>query len=135
MTQPSPTRLLVATLALVLAAGLVAGAVPAHARPSLDRLQSQLSLTDDQVQAIRQLHQAQRPAHRQLRTSLREARHALRDLVLTGTDDAAIQAKTAEVQQLVAQAIQMRVDGLRAMSQILTPEQREAFRQLRPGRH
>lgn len=135
MIHPSPKRVLVAILGLALVGGLVAGAAPAQARPSLERLQKRLSLTDDQVQAIRQLHVSQRPAHHQLRTSLREARQALRDLVLTGADEAAVQAKTAEVQQLAAQAVQMRVDGLRAMAQILTPEQRETLRQLHPGRH
>jgi len=91
--------------------------------------------TDDQVRAIHQLHASRWEARHQLRKSLREARRSLRDLVFTGADDAAIQAKTAEVQQLVAQGVQMRVEGLRAMSQILTPEQRDKLRQRRPTWH
>jgi len=87
------------------------------------------------VRAIHQLHASRWEARHQLRKSLREARRSLRDLVFTGADDAAIQAKTAEVQQLVAQGVQMRVEGLRAMSQILTPEQRDKLRQRRPTWH
>ncbi len=111
---------------------------PAAAHPgrgSLARLSSELGLTDDQVQAIRQLHQAQRPARVQLHQSLRDARRSLRELILTAGADEAIQAQVAQVQQLEGQAVQMRVDTLRAMSQILTPEQREKYRELRPMRH
>jgi Spy/CpxP family protein refolding chaperone len=119
---------------LVLAVSLVSS----DARPrgaSLQRLQTELGLSEDQVQAIRQLHVGQRDARRQLHVSLREARQELREAVLTGADASAIQAKTHEVQQLAAQAVQYRVDTLQAMSQILTPEQREKLRQLRPTWH
>jgi Spy/CpxP family protein refolding chaperone len=118
---------------LVLAVSLVSS--DAHPRrASLERLQTELGLSEDQVQAIRQLHQGQRDARRQLHVSLREARQGLREAVLTGADATAVQAKTHEVQQLSAQAVQSRADTLQAMSQILSPEQREKLRQLRPTR-
>ena len=131
-----PKSLLVGMLIvpLVLAAALPA----ADARPgraSLARLQAELGLSEDQVQAIRQLHEGQRPARVQLYQSLRNARRSLRELILSGGEDTTVQTQVAQVQQLVGQAVQMRVDTLRAMSQILTPEQREKLRQLRPTRH
>jgi periplasmic protein CpxP/Spy len=119
---------------LVLAVALV----PVEARPhrgSLDRLQAELSLTDTQVQAIRQIHQDQRDARVQLRRSLREARRTLREMVIDGVEEVTVQKKTAEVQQLVGQAVQLRTDTLRAMAQLLTPEQRLKLRELRPRWH
>jgi Spy/CpxP family protein refolding chaperone len=119
---------------LVLAVSLVSS----DARPrgaSLQRLQTELGLSEDQVQAIRQLHQGQRDVRRQLHVSLRGARQELREAVLSGADASAVQAKTHEVQQLAAQAVQYRVDALQAVSQILTPEQREKLRQRRPTWH
>jgi periplasmic protein CpxP/Spy len=115
---------------LVLAVALV----PVEARPhrgSLDRLQAELSLTDTQVQAIRQIHQDQRDARIQLRRSLREARRTLREMVIDGVEEVTVQQKTAEVQQLVGQAVQLRTDTLRAMAQLLTPEQRAKLREMR----
>jgi Spy/CpxP family protein refolding chaperone len=119
---------------LVLAVALV----PVEARPhrgSLDRLQAELSLTDTQVQAIRQIHQDQRDARIQLRRSLREARRTLREMVIDGVEEVTVQQKTAEVQQLVGQAVQLRTDTLRAMAQLLTPEQRAKLREMRPHWH
>ncbi len=113
----------------------VAAAPPADAhapRAHLERLQAALDLTEDQLNAIRQLHQGQRDTRRQLARQLHEARRALRDLVLQGADDAAIQAKTAEVQQLLGQMVQLGVDLWKGYAQILTPEQREKLAKLRP---
>ncbi len=136
MVQSGPKWVFAGILSLALLAALAASPAPVEAaRPSLERLQAELSLTDDQARAIHQLHASRWEARHQLHKSLREARRSLRELVLTGADDAAIQAKTAEIQQLVAQGVQMRVDGLRAMSQILTPEQRDRLRQRRPTWH
>jgi Spy/CpxP family protein refolding chaperone len=116
---------------LVLAVALA----PVEARPhrgSLERLQTELALTDTQVQAIRQIHEDQRDARMQLRRSLREARRTLREMVIDGVEEATVQQKTAEVQQLLGQAVQLRTDSLRAMAQLLTPEQRAKLRELRP---
>ncbi len=119
---------------LVLGVALVSS--DAHPRrASLERLQTELGLSQEQVQAIRQLHQGQRDVRRQLHVSLRQSRQELREAVLTGVDASAVQAKTHEVQQLAAQAVQYRVDTLQAVSQILTPEQRDKLRELRPTWH
>lgn len=117
---------------------LATGAIPAEAHMGgrgLAWLQEQLGLSDDQVAAIRQLHEGQRDARRWLHRDLREVRKSLRELVLQGADEATIQAKTAEVQQLVGRAVQMRVEMLKGLAQILTPEQREKLSQFRPRGH
>lgn len=120
---------------LGLGLALTTVAVPAEAHMGargLGWLRAELELSDDQVQAIRQLHQGQRDARRALYRSLREARAALRELVLQGGDDAAIQAKAAEIQQLLGRAVERRVETLKGLAQILTPEQREKLAKLRP---
>jgi Spy/CpxP family protein refolding chaperone len=111
---------------------------PVEARPHrgmLPRLQAELGLSDDQVQAIRQVHADQRDARKQLRQSLRDAHRTLRQMVIDGVDDATIQQQTAAVQQLLGQAVQMRTESLRAVSQVLTPEQRQKFREMRSRWH
>ena len=92
------------------------------------RLQQKLGLTDDQVQALRQIYanrdfNAMRQHFRALHTAERE----LRRLALTGADDATLAAKQAEVQSLMAQSVQMRVATLKQVGPILTADQREAF--------
>jgi Spy/CpxP family protein refolding chaperone len=124
----------------LLAVSVVLGGAlaPAEARPHrgmLPRLQAELGLSDDQVQAIRQVHESQRDARKQLRHSLREAHRTLRQSVIDGVDDATVQQQTAALQQLLGQAVQMRTESLRAVSQVLTPEQRQKFRELRSRWH
>lgn len=126
-------RLLLGMLGF-LAVAVVAAPAPAHpGGRQLDRLQAELGLSEDQVRAIHQAREPGGETRRQSARSLGEARRALRDLVLTGANEAAIQAKTAEVQQLLGQAVALRVQALQQLSQILTPEQREKLRALRPG--
>jgi Spy/CpxP family protein refolding chaperone len=100
----------------------------------LGRLQQKLGLTDDQVTQIRQVQDRHRDARRQIYTSLRQANGQLRQLALTGTDDAALQQKTSEVQALVGQSIALRAQTLREIAPILSPEQRQAWAQMKHGR-
>src|SRR5262245_37890557 len=116
---------------LVLAFTLApAGAFPRHA--GVARLKADLGLSDEQVQAIRQLHAGQRE---QRHASLRQARQSLRELILANGSESDIQARTAEVQQLLGQTVQLRVQTLQGVAQILTAEQREKLAQLRPTWH
>ena len=127
-----------ATLAVVAATLLLASA--AHAadgarqggthRSWEQRLQQRLNLTDQQTEAIRKLREQQGAAVKQHMESLRQAQAELRRLVLTQADQAAIQAKLAEVQRLLAEGVQMRVDRLKELSPILTAEQRERLAEL-----
>jgi Spy/CpxP family protein refolding chaperone len=128
--------LLIGMLALPLV--LAVALDPVEARPhrdSLGRLQAELGLTDAQVQAIRQIHEGQRDARMQLRRSLRDARRTLREMVIDGVEDATVQQQTAEVQQLLGQAVTLRAETLRAVAQVLTPDQRQKLRELRPRWH
>ena len=123
--------------ALTLVAALAATTVVHAADPptASDRaqrweshLQQKLGLTDDQLQAFRQVY-ANRDvdAQRQHARALRVAQAELRRLALNGADDATLQAKQAEVQTLLAQSTQMRLQMLRQVGPILNPDQREAY--------
>lgn len=138
-------RTLVA-VTLALAAGMATAASAAQAPPAQapharweSRLQQQLGLSDQQLQAIREVHQRDAEARRQQEQQLRQAQIELRRLVLTGADDRTIQAKQAEVEQLAAQNIEMRTNTLKQVAPILTLDQREKLAQLMEragqGRH
>jgi Spy/CpxP family protein refolding chaperone len=113
---------------------LAAAATPAEARPGggrLLRLQTELGLSDDQVKAIRELHEGERESRHRLARALRETQRALREAILSGADEAGVQARVGEVLQHTAQMVQARAKLLQEMSRILTPEQREKLLQLR----
>lgn len=134
-------------LALILGSTLVATTAAGAADPGtpgapqaahVSRFQQALGLTDDQMAAIRQVHTQQAANQKQLHQSLRQAQSDLRHLALNGGDAAAIQAKKAEVAQLLSQSVEMRVESLQAIAPILTPEQRAKLAQMSPrgfGRH
>jgi Spy/CpxP family protein refolding chaperone len=91
-------------------------------------LQRNLGLTDDQLQAIRQVYASRDvDAQRQHFKALRTAQAELRRLALNGADDSTLAAKQAEVQNLLAQSMQARLQMLRQVGPILNPDQREAL--------
>jgi Spy/CpxP family protein refolding chaperone len=112
----------------------LAAAPPTSADPApqhdTQRLQKRLGLTDDQAAKIQAIQQQNRDAFRQTGASLRKAQADLRQMALNGADATALQAKTAEVQQLLGQMVQLRVQTLQQVSPILTPEQRQKMAQL-----
>jgi Spy/CpxP family protein refolding chaperone len=119
---------LVATLFTASALYAAPAADPNRAQRWESRLQQKLQLTDDQLQAFRQLHASRDvEAVRQQFRTLRTAETELRRLALNGADDATLAAKQTEVQTLRAQQLQQRVDELKQIGPILTAEQREAF--------
>ncbi|OLB97169.1 MAG: hypothetical protein AUH30_10990 [Candidatus Rokubacteria bacterium 13_1_40CM_68_15] len=140
------TRAIVA-VTLALAAGVTTVASAAQSpqaqteqQPRWDnRLQQQLGLSDQQVQAIREIYQRDADTKRQHWQQLRQAQAELRHLALTSSDNQTIQAKQDEVQRLMAQSVQMRTSTLRQVAPILTPDQREKLAQLMErgghGRH
>jgi|SRR5262245_9137671 len=139
------TRAIVA-VTLALAAGITtvasaAQSAQAPAQPSRweSRLKQELGLSDQQTQALREVYQRDADAKRQHWQQLRQAQAELRHLALTSNDNQAIQAKQDEVQQLMAQSVQMRTNTLRQVAPILTPDQREKLAQLMErgghGRH
>ena len=123
-------------LMLVLAATLVAATLAQAAEPAggdarhgrrEGRLQQQLGLTDQQAQAIREIHARQSQALKTHSQTLRQAQAELRRLVLIEADQATVQAKLEEVQRLLGETVQMRVNTLKEVTPILTPEQREKY--------
>ena len=103
---------------------------PAEARHhGMGRLQERLGLSDEQANAVKAAFQKHRDEQKQLFQQLRVARAELRQLALSGGDAAAIQTKTAEVQQLMGQSEAVRVKVLQEIGPVLTPEQRTKFAQ------
>jgi Spy/CpxP family protein refolding chaperone len=98
----------------------------------LGRLQTELQLNNDQVNAIQAIFARDAPTQRQLSQTLRQSEATLRQLALNGADEATLQQKMAEIEGLLAQGVQLRVKRLQEISPLLTPEQRERFAQLRP---
>ena len=136
MRSSTPLR---ASLALVATTLLVAGAAQAadatrHGGPKPraweSRLQQRLGLTEQQTEALRQIRQREAAAMKQHGQTLQQAQAELRRLVLTEADEGAIQSKQAEVQRLLADSVQRRVDGLKELAPILTPQQRQQLAEL-----
>ena len=98
-----------------------------HRQAYESRLQQKLGLTADQVQKLRDIHTRDFAAQKQNWQALRQAQTDLRRLALSGADDRTLSAKQTEVQNLLAQAMQARVNTLKEIGPILTPEQREAY--------
>ena len=118
----------------VLAAATITQAQPAaHGDRMYFRLQKNLGLTDDQVNQIRTIFQQQRDARRQLGQAMHQAQTDLRQLVLNAGDANAIAAKKAQVAQLMAQGLDMRIQTLQQIGPILTQEQRDKLAQMGPG--
>jgi Spy/CpxP family protein refolding chaperone len=120
---------------------LASGAAPTEAhwagrggRVERPDLEERLGLSADQVQAIRDIHAQQRGSLRDAARALWDARRALRDLVLAGADEAAVEAKQAEVRELVGRMLEARTQVLREITAILTPEQRAKLQELRRER-
>ena len=92
-----------------------------------DWLQQKLGLSDAQVQQLRDIRQRDFAAQKQNWQALRQAQSDLRRLALSNADPGAISAKQTEVNTLLAQSTQARVNFLKEVGPILTPDQREAF--------
>jgi Spy/CpxP family protein refolding chaperone len=115
----------------------------ADAQPGTDRaqrwesrLKQKLGLTEDQVVALRQVYASRDVnAQRQQFRALHAAQADLRRLALNGADDATLQVKQSEVQSLLAQSMQMRLETLKQVGPILNPDQREAFAKMMERGH
>jgi Spy/CpxP family protein refolding chaperone len=131
------TLTLVATL--FTATALYAAAPPTNpdrAHRWESHLQQKLGLTDEQLQAFRQLRASRDvEATRQQFRALRAAEQELRRLALDGADDATLVAKQTEIHNLRAQQLQQRVDALKQIGPILTAEQRDAFAKMMERGH
>lgn len=137
MTRRSWFLGLTAALAAVFAvasAQAQPGGTPGGGRPSHEGfLQKKLGLSDDQAKQMRQIHESQADARKQNMQSLRTAEQELRRAVLSGTDEATVHARQTDVANLMAESIRLRVENLKQVSSILTPEQRQKFAEM--GQH
>ena len=135
------TRSLWMVAAALLVSSVLTTATVTHAQqqpPSrgdrmFSRLQKNLGLSDDQVTQVRAVFQQHRDAHRQLGQTMRQARTDLRQLALNAGDANAIAAKKAEIAQLMAQGLDLRVQTLQQIGPILTPDQRTKLAQMGPA--
>ena len=127
-------------LAVTLGAGTpayAADAPPGTAPHSWEtRLQQQLGLRDDQVQAIHEIREREAGAWKQHWQAVRQAQAELRRLILGEADQPSIDVKQAQVQQLMADGLTKRINTLKEITPLLTPEQREKFAtMMEQGRH
>lgn len=106
---------------------------PSRGDRMLSRLQKNLGLSDTQVTQVRAIFEQQRDARRQLGQSMRQARTELRQLALNSGDANAIAGKKAQVAQLMAQGLDLRVQSLQQLGPILTQEQRDKLTQMGPA--
>ena len=100
---------------------------PEQRGPGTGRFQNRLGLTEDQLKVVKGAYQKHREEQRQAWRAAATAQKELRQLALNGADAGAIQAKTAEVQQLMGQSMAVRVKVLQEIGPVLTPEQRAKF--------
>ena len=136
-------RTWLSVLAAVLVAGTVVGTVHAQqATPGSTPggrqggwMQKKLGLSDDQARQVRDVMTQQGDAYRKNGEALRQVNTELRRLVLNGADEATIRAKQTDVTNLMAESVRLRVEGLKQISPILTPEQRQKFAEMSTGDH
>lgn len=103
-------------------------------RPGLESMREELGLSDQQVDELRSLFSQHHKGAIRQRADLQVARVELQELIhATNLDEKAIAAKVKAVADLQAAALRARVDGQLAVQKVLTPEQREKLRDLRPG--
>jgi Spy/CpxP family protein refolding chaperone len=95
------------------------------------KFQEKLGLTDEQAQAIRDVHARHREATRELWRRAAAANSELRQLALAGADDTALQTKMAELKDIQGQMLKLRVDTLREMAPLLTEEQKQKLGEMR----
>jgi Spy/CpxP family protein refolding chaperone len=122
---------LAATLAMT-AAAWAGSADTASPVRGAHKFQERLGLTDEQVAAIKEIHDRRAAERKQLAQSLRQARAELKEAALNGGD---VKAKAAAVTALVGQMTEMHASTLQEISPLLTPEQREAMAKMSHERH
>lgn len=120
---------------------LVSGAMPSEAHVArrvapIERsaIREQLGLTEDQVKSMKEIRERHWQSMRETVRALREARRALRDLAWADAEDATFTAKATEVRELSGQVLEARARTMQEIARVLTPEQREKLRDLRPMR-
>ena len=107
---------------------------PQGRRPGMmmERLRSEVGLSDSQIEQLKKIHMDERKAAIRRHADLQIARIELRDLMAaTSPDKAAVDAKVKQISDLQAANLRARVDGRMAARKVMTPEQLEKAKQLR----
>ena len=93
---------------------------------------SELDLSGDQKDQLKQLMRDQRDAMFDKRDVMQDMREDLRELDVTATDyDQQVATLVAQAQDQAAQLVLMKADQKKAMFEILTPEQQAKFLELK----
>lgn len=109
------------------------GPRPDRPRPDLSAMQREAGLTDAQVSQLRQLKQADRKLAIRRRADLQIARMELDGLFEAATvDEKAVAAKTKTLADLETAALKARVDHRLAVRKVVSAEQLEKMKRLRP---
>jgi Spy/CpxP family protein refolding chaperone len=124
---------------------LVAGAGLAEADPGGPRgprdvdVRQQLEeagLSAEQIEQLRKIRADEQKASLRMRAELKVARLELRELLdATAVDPAAIEARMKRIGELEAALLKARVDARLAVRGVMTPEQHEKVKLVRPPRH
>jgi len=96
----------------------------------MQRIQERLGLRDDQMPTFQAAWERQRAAAKQLWPTVRQTQIDLRQLALNNGDPAAIQQKTAELQQQLGQLLQLRLQMLQELAPYLDADQKAKLAQL-----
>lgn len=95
-------------------------------------LLSQLNLTPEQVAQMREIRAQNVPQARELTRRLNQARRALDDAIYSDSvDEAQIEQRAREVAEAQAALVRLRSQTELRIRRVLTPEQLQAFRELR----
>lgn len=102
-------------------------------RERLERLSAALDLTPQQLEAFVAVHEASGPRFFANRSAVSKLRRELRDLALApDLDRAAVLARQQQLSALQAQLDSVVVETMLAEVRLLTPEQRERYRNVMP---
>lgn len=121
--------------ALMLSTGVLAWAgSPAGPRERVP-LRERLGLSSEQAEQWQKMRSEQQKASVQRRADRQKLHIELRDLLAAPTlNEGAVRAKSRQLAELQATAMQERIEARLALRKLLTPEQIEKLRELRPGR-
>jgi|SRR5579864_3257266 len=95
-----------------------------HRGPMLDRMASELNLTDDQKQQVKSILDSARQSAQPVAQQLRQDRQALRDAVQSGKSDANIDQLSGDVGNLTGQLTAIHTKAFAKIYALLTPDQR-----------
>src|SRR5262245_19041176 len=120
------TKAVLAALPLALAAAtmtLADSSTPgAWQQRRVEKLQSNLGLSDDQTSTIQGAFSADQDTRRQLHSQLRQAIAELNQSALSGDDASTVQGKNTAAQQILGQLLDLQAKRLAKIGSVLTPD-------------